>query len=142
MNESEVLEAINLHAANGISSFTIFLSFTFAYITAAYLAGEKLTTLQVSIISCIYFSGAFGWAASTLTHTHSFETLAERWQTEIILEKARKKQEKSDRKRRQKEYEENMRQERKAADAERERYLKQYGRYPPVQRSSLDDGKC
>tara|TARA_R110002072_G_scaffold299739_1_gene475743 strand:- start:656 stop:1027 length:372 start_codon:yes stop_codon:yes gene_type:complete len=75
MNESEVLEAINLHAANGISSFTIFLSFTFAYIIAAYLAGEKLTTLQVSIISCIYFSAAFGWAASTLTHTHSFETL-------------------------------------------------------------------
>lgn len=76
MNESEVLEAINLHAANGISSFTIFLSFTFAYITAAYLAGEKLTTLQVSIISFIYFSAAFGWAASTLTHTHSFGTLA------------------------------------------------------------------
>ena len=75
MNESEVLEAINLHAANGINSFTIFLSFTFAYITAAYLAGAKLTTLQVSIVTCIYISAAFGWVASTLTHTHSFETL-------------------------------------------------------------------
>ena len=75
MSEAELLEIINLHAGNAITSFTVFVTFLFGYMTAAYFVGAKLTFLQVMIVSLIYTFACAVWAVSTLTHAHSFETL-------------------------------------------------------------------
>lgn len=72
MTESEVIEAINLHAANAMNGFTIYISFTFAYLVAAYSVGAKLSIRQSSIISLLYVLAASSFALTTITHTQSF----------------------------------------------------------------------
>lgn len=79
-----MISSINLHAANGISSFAIFLSFMFAYITAAYIAGANLTKIQVAIVSTIYVTAACSWVLSTLAHTDSFEILVSEYPNYIL----------------------------------------------------------
>ena len=75
MNEAEFLEIINLHAANTMTSFTVFVTFLFGYMTVAYFVGTKLSSLQVIIVSLIYAVAAIVWAVVSITHSHSFESL-------------------------------------------------------------------
>lgn len=49
MTEYEVLEIVNLYASNAMNSFSIWATFTFAYLTAAYLAGARLLKLLPSL---------------------------------------------------------------------------------------------
>ena len=51
-------EAMAMWSANAITSFSIYLTITFAYLTAAYFAGAKLTKYQVFVISTLYGAGA------------------------------------------------------------------------------------
>jgi hypothetical protein len=75
MTEPEVIEMVNLYASNSMSCFSLWVSFTFAYLTVAYLVGSKLSKVQLYIISTLYVlaGGAFGFAA--VTYTESFGTL-------------------------------------------------------------------
>ena len=75
MNEFDVMELILLHAENVISSFTVFLSLLFSYMTVAYLAGKKLSTVQMAIISLIYSAASISWILSALTNAYSFESV-------------------------------------------------------------------
>ena len=75
MNEPEVLEIVNLFASNAMTSFSIWATFTFAYLTAAYLAGSRLTRFQVITVSSLYFVAAGAFALSGITHLRSFEKI-------------------------------------------------------------------
>jgi hypothetical protein len=48
-----------------------------AYIpgSAAYLAGSKLSSSQVIIVSLVYVFSAIAWGLVNITHAHSLETL-------------------------------------------------------------------
>ena len=65
MSEAEFLEIINLHAGNAITSFTVYVTFLFGYMTAAYFVGAKLSLLQVTIVSLIYTLAASVWAVAS-----------------------------------------------------------------------------
>jgi hypothetical protein len=75
MTEPEVIEMVNLYASNSMGCFSLWVSFTFAYLTVAYLVGSKLSKTQLYIISTLYVlaGGAFAFAA--VTYTESFSTL-------------------------------------------------------------------
>ena len=75
MNEPEVLEIINLFASNAMTSFSIWATFTFAYLTAAYLAGSQLTKFQVITVSSLYFAAAGAFALSGITHLRSIDEI-------------------------------------------------------------------
>lgn len=75
MSESEFLEVLNLHAANAITSFTVFISYLFGFITAAYIVGLKLTSVQAAIISILYVFSCSFWIVASLTHADSFAQL-------------------------------------------------------------------
>lgn len=57
MTESEALEAIAAFSANAMTAFTVYISFTFAYLVTAYYAGLKLTTFQSLAVSSLYLVG-------------------------------------------------------------------------------------
>jgi len=75
LTESEFLEALNLHAANAITSFSVFLTYLFGFVTAAYVLGQKLSRSQAIIISVLYVISCIFWLTSALTHADSFATL-------------------------------------------------------------------
>ena len=58
MSESETLELISLYYGNAIDAFTIYISFTFAYLTVAYFVGSQLTRFQVIAASGLYMISA------------------------------------------------------------------------------------
>lgn len=75
MSESEFIEAINMHASNGIGSFSIYITFTFAYLTASYLVGARLSRFQAFAVSSLYVLASVGFCLATITHTQSFGAL-------------------------------------------------------------------
>ncbi|MEZ5572257.1 MAG: hypothetical protein R3E64_09550 [Halioglobus sp.] len=75
MTESEFLEALNLHAANAITSSSVFLTYVFGFVTAAYFVGQKLSRNQTIIVSVLYVIACGFWLTSALTHADSFATL-------------------------------------------------------------------
>ncbi len=68
-------EAMAMWAQNAITSFSIYLTFTFAYLTAAYLAGTKLTVYQVFVISTLYTAGALISLASVISNLELYTVL-------------------------------------------------------------------
>ena len=75
MSEAEVLEIANLHAQNAISCFAIYVSFTFAFLSAAYLAGAKLSSSQVVIAIGMYLVSVTAPGVSLIVHTESLQRL-------------------------------------------------------------------
>lgn len=43
---------------NAVTSFSVYITVTFGYLAAAYVAGARLTTYQVLMVSCIYVISA------------------------------------------------------------------------------------
>ena len=58
MTEAEAYELALMASANGVTSFTVYITFTFGYLAAAYFAGDKLTTSQVVTVSALYLFSA------------------------------------------------------------------------------------
>jgi hypothetical protein len=79
MNESEFLEAINLHASNVITSFSVYLTYLFGYIVGGYAVGSKMRMSQISIVSSIYVLSSLVWIGAILTHAHSFATIVDKY---------------------------------------------------------------
>jgi hypothetical protein len=75
MTEAESLEMLNAHASNAMGSFTIYLTLTFAYLTAVYVVGANLSRMQAILISLLYFSWANAFGFSALAHLQSLEAL-------------------------------------------------------------------
>ena len=75
MTEAEVLEMLNLQSANAMNGYIIYNTFTFGYLTVAYLAGANLSKVQVIIISSFYVIAASTFTLVTITHTQSMAVL-------------------------------------------------------------------
>ncbi|MFT4564746.1 MAG: hypothetical protein ACI9BW_004516 [Gammaproteobacteria bacterium] len=58
MTESEALEVIAAFTSNAISAFTVYYSYTFAYLAVCYLVGSKLSNFQTIAVSVLYFASA------------------------------------------------------------------------------------
>jgi hypothetical protein len=66
MSEAEALELVLMAIGNCVAAFTVYVSVIFGYLVAAFLVGDRLSTLQV-IIS----GGLFTFAAMSCTFTIS-----------------------------------------------------------------------
>ena len=73
--DTSTYEAMAMWAANAITSFSIYLTFTFAYLTTAYLAGAKLSRYQVSVISILYTVGALISLFSVISNLELYTVL-------------------------------------------------------------------
>jgi hypothetical protein len=58
MSESELLELMATYSGNALTAFTIYISFTFAYLTVAFIVGRKLSRVQAIIVSVLYVFSA------------------------------------------------------------------------------------
>lgn len=76
MIESEVLEQLNLFADNSMNAWAIYLTLTFSYLTAFYIAGTQLSKLQATIITVLYGCWSLSFALTALTHIASLENMA------------------------------------------------------------------
>ncbi len=54
MTEAEAFEITLLAGANSVTSFTVYITFTFGYLAAAFFVGKELTRSQVVIVSALY----------------------------------------------------------------------------------------
>ena len=81
MSEAEVLEILNLHASNAITSFTVYVTFTFAYLTTAYVAGPRLSPSQVVIATGLYLASVCVPIFVLLAHTKAIELLVDGYPT-------------------------------------------------------------
>jgi hypothetical protein len=67
MTEAELLELVELAAANTFTAFTMYLSVMIAYVVAAYFVGNKLRFAQVVLASGLFIFSAFASTAATIT---------------------------------------------------------------------------
>ena len=54
MSELQAIEAVAALLSNAITSFAVFFSFTFAYLTVCYLAAHNLSKFQSTAVSILY----------------------------------------------------------------------------------------
>ncbi|MEP1472461.1 MAG: hypothetical protein ABJK25_15940 [Halieaceae bacterium] len=58
MTEAEVVEVAAMWGGNVLTAFTIYISFTFAYLVTIFYVGDRLTSLQSVCASGLYFFAA------------------------------------------------------------------------------------
>ena len=75
MTEAEVLEIINFHIANAMNAFAIYLSLTFAFLTAIYIVGTKLNKKQVVLVVTLYLGWSTAFALVAITHIQAMDSL-------------------------------------------------------------------
>jgi hypothetical protein len=54
MTEAEAFELTLLASANTVTSFTVYITFTFGFLAAAFFVGKQLTRPQAVIVSALY----------------------------------------------------------------------------------------
>ena len=64
MTEAEALEIIAIYTANSIESFSLYLSFTAAFLVTAYFVGAKLSLAQTFAVSGLYCIAAISASLS------------------------------------------------------------------------------
>lgn len=79
MNEAEVIEMLNTHATTAMNGFTIYLTLTFAYLTAIHLTGINLSRLQISCAGLLYLVWAVAFALTSISHLQAFESLTDEY---------------------------------------------------------------
>ena len=58
MTEAEALEFVAIYTANAHTAFSLYISFTFAYLATAFFVGARLTGFQALAASGLYFISA------------------------------------------------------------------------------------
>ena len=81
MTEAETLEVLADFANNTATYFTMFVSFTFAYLTVAYFVGKSLSRFQCLAISGLYLISAAVSGTTTVGWAQAWLTLRERERT-------------------------------------------------------------
>lgn len=79
MTEAETIEMLNTHASNAMTSFTIYLTLTFGYLTAIYITGSKLSSLQAGFVALLYIIWAIAFALTSISHLQAFESLVSQY---------------------------------------------------------------
>ena len=54
MTEADALEVAGIFAGNALNAFSVYISFTTAYLVAAYYVGARLTSFQSLAVSGLY----------------------------------------------------------------------------------------
>ena len=75
MTEAEVVEMVNMHGSNAMTSITIYLTLTFAYLTAIHITGTKLSGVQTGFLALLYIVWASAFTLIAAQHMQSFESL-------------------------------------------------------------------
>ena len=73
MTEAEAFELALMASDNAVTSFSVYITVTFGYLAAAYVAGAKLTTYQVIMVSCIYVVSAVSALLNLLSDVQFYE---------------------------------------------------------------------
>ena len=71
MTEAEALEVAGIWSGHILTAFTIYISFTFAYLVAVFYVGARLTSIQAFFASALY---AFAAASSVLAQIGYMQT--------------------------------------------------------------------
>jgi len=79
MTEVEAVEIVNMHGSNAMTNITIYLTFTFAYLTAIYITGAKLSGLQTGFLALPYIVWASAFTLVTVQHMQPFASLVEQY---------------------------------------------------------------
>ncbi len=72
MTEVEAFELALMAKANAVQTFTVYITFTFAYLAAAYFVGKKLTRFQSLAASGLYMFAAM---SAVINHQSDVEFL-------------------------------------------------------------------
>ena len=83
MTEAEAIELIAIFTTNVIASNTIYLSFTFAYLTAAYFVGASLSRFQAIFVSVLYALAANGAMMTQLGSIQAWSIIMEEHATAL-----------------------------------------------------------
>jgi hypothetical protein len=77
MTEAESLELAATFTANASTNFTIFISFTFAFLATAYFVGKNLSRFQFFAASGMYAIAAGSAAISCVGWLQAFDAIME-----------------------------------------------------------------
>ncbi len=83
MTESEALEVLAIFGEATATYFTMFVSFTFAYLMVAYFLGRSLSRFQCFAVSALYAVSALVTGATTVGWAHAWLILKSRENTMI-----------------------------------------------------------
>ena len=75
MTEAEALELYAMYISNAMTAFTIYISFTFAYLVTAFYVGFKLTSFQVIVAGGIYVISAGSITMSLIGNLQASESI-------------------------------------------------------------------
>jgi hypothetical protein len=75
MNIAEANEVAAMWIANGMTTFSIYLTITFAYLTIAYIAGKDLPRFQAFSLSTLYIAGALISLLSCINQLNFFNAV-------------------------------------------------------------------
>ena len=75
MTEAEALELYAMYISNAMTAFTIYISFTFAYLVTAFYVGFKLTRFQVIVAGGIYVISAGSITLSLIGNLQASESI-------------------------------------------------------------------
>ncbi len=75
MTEAEAIELLLTCISNTIAGFTIYISFTFAYLTAAFFVGSKLTLFQTIAGSGLYIASAASAIGSNFSNLTAYRLI-------------------------------------------------------------------
>jgi len=74
MTEAEVFEVAAAWVGNAITAFTMYTTFTFAYLTVAFVTGERLSKFQVAVINVLYSLSAVSTIFSMMNSMMMWES--------------------------------------------------------------------
>ncbi|WNC72026.1 hypothetical protein RGQ13_18185 [Thalassotalea psychrophila] len=77
MTNAETLELIALYANNALTSFTIYISFTFGFLITAFIVGAKLTHYQVFVVCALYVISVGSMAISLIVNMQVWVAIKE-----------------------------------------------------------------
>jgi len=83
MTEAEALELIPLYLDIAVTSFSVYITITFAYFTLSYFIGAKLSTFQAVAVSGFYLVGAGSALVNTVSHIQAWGKIKETYTTTL-----------------------------------------------------------
>ena len=75
MTEAEALELTVMCVDNAITCFSVYVTMTFAYLTASYLMGSSLSTFQALVLSGLYVFSSGGMIVCMYLHIRTWSEL-------------------------------------------------------------------
>jgi hypothetical protein len=72
MNEADAIGALSDMPENTATYVAVWISLTFAYLTAAYITGHAMSRFQCWVVTVLYFVTAFFVGSAALVHTQAW----------------------------------------------------------------------